>query len=105
MLRSHGADVSGYARHGAGKVIIEEYPMLGYNYRLTDIQGAIGIEQMKKLDWILQRRLEIAQRYNQAFADLDFIETPYEPPYAKHTFQSYCLRIAHNSPKTRDEIK
>lgn len=104
MLRSHGANVSDYARHGAGKVIIEEYPILGYNYRLTDIQGAVGVEQMKKLDWILQRRLEIGGRYNQAFADLDFVETPYEPPYAKHTYQSYCLRIAHNSPKTRDEI-
>lgn len=104
MLRSHGANVSDYARHGAGKVIIEEYPVLGYNYRLTDIQGAVGVEQMKKLDWILQRRVEIGQRYNQAFADLDFIETPYEPPYATHTYQSYCLRIAHNAPKTRDEI-
>jgi dTDP-4-amino-4,6-dideoxygalactose transaminase len=104
MLRSHGANVSDYARHGAGKVIIEEYPVLGYNYRLTDIQGAVGVEQMKKLDWILERRLEIGTQYNQAFADLDFVGTPYEPPYAKHTYQSYCLRIAHNAPKTRDEI-
>ncbi len=104
MLRSHGANVSDYFRHGADKVIIEEYPVLGYNYRLTDIQGAIGVEQMKKLRWILQRRIEIGTRYNEAFADLDFIETPYEPLYAKHTYQSYCLRVAHNSPKTRDEI-
>ncbi|MCG3142415.1 MAG: GDP-perosamine synthase [Anaerolineae bacterium] len=104
MLRSHGANVSDYARHGAAQVIIEEYPVLGYNYRLTDIQGAIGVEQMKKLDWILERRLEIGRRYNEAFADLDFIATPYEPPYAAHTYQSYCLRVAHNAPKTRDEI-
>lgn len=104
MLRSHGANVSDYARHGAGKVIIEEYPILGYNFRMTDIQGAIGVEQMKKLDRILQRRVELGERYNAAFSDLDFIETPYEPPYAKHTYQSYCLRVAHNSPKTRDEI-
>ncbi|MBI4670247.1 MAG: DegT/DnrJ/EryC1/StrS family aminotransferase [Chloroflexi bacterium] len=104
MLRSHGANVSDFARHTAGKVVIEEYPVLGYNYRLTDIQGAVGVEQMKKLDWILQRRLEIGERYNQAFADLDFIETPYEPAFAKHTYQSYCVRIAHNAPKTRDEI-
>lgn len=104
MLRSHGANVSDFARHTAGKVVIEEYPVLGYNYRLTDIQGAVGVEQMKKLDWILQRRLEIGQRYNQAFADLDFVVTPDEPPYAKHTYQSYCVRIAHNAPKTRDEI-
>lgn len=104
MLRSHGADVSDYVRHGADKVIIEQYPVLGYNYRLTDIQGAVGVEQMKKLDWILERRQVIAKQYNEAFADLDYIETPYEPPYAKHTYQSYCLRLAHNAPKTRDEI-
>jgi dTDP-4-amino-4,6-dideoxygalactose transaminase len=104
MLRSHGANVSDYARHGAGKVIIEEYPVLGYNFRMTDIQGAIGVEQLKKLDWILGRRLELGARYNAAFADLDFIETPYEPPYAKHTYQSYCLRLAHNAPLTRDEL-
>jgi dTDP-4-amino-4,6-dideoxygalactose transaminase len=104
MLRSHGANVSDFARHGAGKVIIEEYPVLGYNYRLTDIQGAVGVEQMKKLDWILQRRLELGARYNAAFADLDFVETPYEPPYARHTYQSYCLRLAHNAPITRDAL-
>jgi perosamine synthetase len=104
MLRSHGANVSDYARHGAGKVVIEEYPVLGYNFRMTDMQGAIGVEQMKKLDWILQRRVEIGTRYNAALADIDFVETPYEPPYAKHTYQSYCIRFAHNSPKTRDEV-
>lgn len=104
MLRSHGANVSDYARHGANKVVIEEYPVLGYNFRLTDLQGAIGVEQMKKLDWILARRAEIGRRFNQSFADIDFIETPYEPPYAKHTFQSYCIRLAQNSPKPRDQV-
>jgi perosamine synthetase len=104
MLRSHGANISDFARHGAGKVIVEEYPLLGYNYRMTDIQGAIGVEQMKKLDWILQRRVEIGKRYDEAFSDIDFIETPYEPPYAKHTYQSYCVRFAHNSPIARDEV-
>lgn len=104
MLRSHGANVSDYARHGANKVVIEEYPVLGYNFRLTDLQGAIGVEQMKKLDWILARREEIGRRFNESFADIDFIETPYEPPYAKHTFQSYCIRLAHNSPKPRDQV-
>lgn len=104
MMRSHGASISDFARHGADKVIMEDYPVLGYNYRLTDIQGAIGVEQMKKLDWILERRIEIGEKYNAAFGDIDFVETPYQPPYARHTYQSYCLRIAHNSPKTRDEI-
>lgn len=104
MLRSHGANLSDYARHGAKQVLFEEYPVLGYNFRLTDIQGAIGVEQMKKLEWILERRVALGRHFNEAFAGIDFIETPYEPPYARHTFQSYCVRILRHSPKTRDQI-
>lgn len=104
MLRSHGANISDLARHQAGTVVIEQYPVLGYNYRMTDIQGAIGVEQMKKLDWILGRRRAVAATYNAAFADLGCLETPYAPPYAPHTYQSYCLRVRADSPRTRDEI-
>ena len=64
VLRSHGASVSDLARHSATSVIIEAYEELGYNYRMTDIQAAIGLEQLKKLDAILVRRRELAERYN-----------------------------------------
>ena len=50
-------------RHSAKQVILEEYRCLGYNYRMTDIQAAIGIEQMKRLDEIVRRRRELAARY------------------------------------------
>ena len=52
-------------RHAAKQVITEQYVCLGYNYRMTDIQAAIGIEQMKRLDWIVERRRELAARYTR----------------------------------------
>lgn len=63
LLRQHAMSVSDAVRHQAGKVIFEEYVELGYNYRMTDIQGAVGREQLKKLPEILARRRELAERY------------------------------------------
>ena len=67
-LRSHGASVSALSRHQAKGLVFEEYRELGYNYRMTDLQAAIGVEQLKKLDGLLARRRAIAERYNAAFA-------------------------------------
>ena len=63
LLRQHGMSVPDTVRHAANRVIAEQYVCLGYNYRMTDIQAAIGVEQMKKLDWIVERRRELAARY------------------------------------------
>src|SRR5262245_13926937 len=63
LLRQHGMNVSDTARHNMRKVVIEEYPIVGYNYRLTDLQAAIGIEQMKRLDDLVGRRVALAARY------------------------------------------
>ena len=60
LLRQHGMSVPDTVRHAARQVITEEYVCLGYNYRMTDIQAAVGIEQMKRLDWIVERRRELA---------------------------------------------
>src|SRR5262249_16095034 len=93
VLRSHGASVSDLARHSASTVIIEEYDELGYNYRMTDIQAAVGIEQLKKFDDILARRLHLAKRYNMLLAQIDGVTPPYAPEDAPHTYQSYCVRL------------
>ena len=93
VLRSHGASVSDLARHNASTVTIEQYELLGYNYRMTDIQAAIGSAQLRKLDGILARRRYLAERYNTLLASLDGVTTPYAPEYAPHTYQSYCVRL------------
>ncbi len=104
VLRSHGASVSDLARHSASTVIIEEYEELGYNYRMTDIQAAIGIEQLKKLGGILARRRHLAERYNAQLADIEGITPPYAPEDAPHTYQSYCVRLDPERVAARDTV-
>lgn len=93
VLRSHGASVSDLARHQATTVVLEEYDALGFNYRMTDIQAAVGREQLKKIDWILQRRCELGERYARLLADVPGITPPYAPAEAPHTYQSYAVRL------------
>ena len=92
-LRSHGASTSDLARHKSGTTAIEEYPELGYNYRMTDIQGAIGSVQMGRLESIIGRRRALAAQYNALLADERLVTTPHEPAGHRHTYQSYCLRL------------
>ena len=80
--------------------------MLGYNYRLTDIQGAIGIEQMKKLPGILERRIKRAKIYKEELKSIEWLQTPYVPEKCKHTYQSYValFRRDDNKKLTIDTI-
>lgn len=103
-LRSHGASVSDRARHEAKGLVYEEYAELGYNYRMTDIQAAIGLAQLGKLDRLLRRRREIADGYNAAFATSPEIQTPARPPYAEHAYQSYAIRLTGRCRRERDEV-
>ena len=104
VLRSHGASVSDLARHNASHVTIEQYEELGYNYRMTDIQAALGIVQLGKLDTILAQRRHLAQRYNQQLAAIPGVSTPFAPDYAPHTYQSYCVRLDPEQCAPRDDV-
>ena len=103
-LRAHGMSMSDLARHSASDVTFESYPERGFNYRMTDMQAALGLCQLEALDWILERRRELAERYTRAFARLPQLEPPYDPPYAERTWQSYCLRVRPTAAVTRDEL-
>lgn len=103
-LRSHGASVSDLNRHGADEVVIENYPMLGYNFRLTDIQAAIGLEQMAKLDELLRARRRVAERYEAALARLPDLRSQRTPPGAVHCHQSYVVRVAGTLEGRRDAL-
>ena len=104
LLRQHGMSVPDTVRHSANRVITEEYVCVGYNYRMTDIQAAIGIEQMKRLDWIVRRRRELASRYNQAFANHPWLRPPYIPDYAESNYQSYAAQLTADAPISRDDL-
>jgi dTDP-4-amino-4,6-dideoxygalactose transaminase len=104
MLRQHAMSVSDVARHQADRVIIEEYPEVGFNYRMNDIQASIGIVQMNKLDDLLEARRERAARYNAELPKIRGIEVPYVPPYGEHTYQSYMVTLTKDCPIAREDL-
>ena len=93
LLRQHGMSVSDSARHASTRVVTESYRVLGYNYRLTDIQAAIGREQLKRLPAMVARRRELADRYRQHLSGLTAVTAPMEPAWARTNWQSYAVRL------------
>jgi dTDP-4-amino-4,6-dideoxygalactose transaminase len=94
VLRSHGAETSDLARHQSNAgFILPEFNRLGFNYRMTDIQGAIGVEQMKRLDGILAQRRARAHRYTARLQNVPGIILPREPDGYTHVYQSYVILI------------
>jgi dTDP-4-amino-4,6-dideoxygalactose transaminase len=103
-FRHHGMSVSDLERHAANKVIIETYDEVGYNYRMTDMQAAMGLEQMRKLPEILAKRIAIAKRYDEAFSKIPYLKVPRVPAYAEHNYQSYWIEVRENAPLSRDAL-
>jgi perosamine synthetase len=103
-LRAHGMDTSDLARHNARDVVVEAYPERGWNSRMTDMQAAMGLCQLEALDWILERRRQLAERYTAAIERMPYLQAPHEPPYAERTWQSYCVRVAPGAPVERTEL-
>jgi len=100
-IRSHGASTSDLARHQSGTVEIESYDELGFNYRMTDVQAAVGCVQMRRLDGILADRRRLALRYDGLFASEERLTTPSVPPGHLHTYQSYCVRLEATLDRSR----
>ena len=93
LLRQHAMSVPDTVRHGAKQVIFESYPMLGYNYRMTDIQAAVGREQLRRLPEIVDQRRALAQRYAELLEDVPGLGLPNEPQAVHTNWQSYCVRL------------
>jgi dTDP-4-amino-4,6-dideoxygalactose transaminase len=101
-IRSHGASTSDLQRHHSKTTAFEEYRELGYNYRMTDIQAAIGVVQLRKLDSILAERRRLAAGYAKLLAGYEWLQVPFEPRASFHTYQSYCIRL--RSQEMREAI-
>lgn len=93
LLRQHAMSVPDTVRHGASQVIFESYPILGYNYRMTDIQAAVGREQLKRLPDIVEKRRTLAERYKTLLSGIVGLGLPEEPEWARSTWQSFCVRL------------
>ena len=93
LWRQHSMGVSDTIRHSSRQVKFEEYPELGFNYRMTDMQAAVGREQLKRLPEIVSRRRELAIRYNAMFSNVPDVTVPVELPFARSNWQSYSIRL------------
>jgi dTDP-4-amino-4,6-dideoxygalactose transaminase len=93
QLKDHGASKSDLQRHKEkGGSLLPDFTMRGYNYRMTDMQGALGVCQMNKKEYIMNGRREVALKYDDALKDVAELITPYIPETYKHGFQSYvCI--------------
>jgi dTDP-4-amino-4,6-dideoxygalactose transaminase len=94
LLRQHGMSVPDTVRHASAQVIFEEYSVIGFNYRMTDIQAAVGREQLKRLPDIVEQRRARAGRYAAALRSVPGISAPVEPDWARTNWQSYAVRLA-----------
>ena len=93
LWRQHGMSVSDTVRHGSKQVVHESYSEVGFNYRMTDIQAAIGREQLKRMVDIIPARRRIAQAYAERLGAIEGIGLPLEPEWARSNWQSFCVRL------------
>jgi dTDP-4-amino-4,6-dideoxygalactose transaminase len=104
-LRHQGMSVSDLERHRADRVIDESYPEVGFNARMTDLQAAVGIEQMKKLPAIISQRQRLARAYDAALADHPAIAPPFVPAHVDWNVQSYAVRLRSFDRERRDKVR
>jgi perosamine synthetase len=98
-LRDHGASKSDRARHeGSGAFLLSEYNRLGFNFRMTDIQGALGVAQMARCSAILEARRAAATRYDELLSDVEWLRTPAVPAGYEHGYQAYVCLFAPEEP-------
>ncbi|WP_421977754.1 DegT/DnrJ/EryC1/StrS family aminotransferase [Roseivirga seohaensis] len=106
ILRNHGASISEEQRHHGGRpYILPDFDVCGYNYRMTDLQGAVGVVQLSKLDQFINERAQWASFYKKELASLDWIQCPEFTEDYSHGWQSFVLLIDESkSPFSRNEI-
>ncbi len=104
LLRQQGMSVNDLERHQSKKVIEESYPILGYNYRLTDVQASIGLAQLRRLDAIIERRREIAAHYDKALRGIPGVGVFAEPADCRWNQQTYLIRLNGAAVEARDKF-
>lgn len=105
LLRHHGMTVTDLDRHRAtGRYLRETYAEVGYNYRLTDMQAAVGMVQLERLDGMLAHRRALAARYSQGLSGLPGLTLPTAPDGCEPNFQTYLVRVAGPGSEARDRL-
>ncbi len=105
QLRTHGMSISDLERHSAKSTVFEEYNELGYNYKLTDIQAALGLEQLNDLESMIRRRIKIREAYDQAFRRIHSLDLLQLPDYVtRWNVQSYPIQLSERVEQSRDQL-
>jgi perosamine synthetase len=103
-LREHGMDVSAAQRHASRQPVMERYTEVGFNFRMTDVQAAIGLVQLAKLDRLVTRRRALAHRYQHLLAGIGGLRTIRDPGYGTTNYQSFWVLLPEDFPVSRDEL-
>lgn len=93
-LRSHGASLSEEQRHNSDRpYLMPDFNELGFNYRMTDFQGAVGVVQIGKMEQFIEERRKWASFYDDALKEIAWLTTPYIPVGVYHSYQSYVCKV------------
>jgi perosamine synthetase len=103
-LREHGMSVSAAQRHASKQPVLEEYLEVGYNYRMTDIQAAVGLVQLRKLGQMVERRRQLAERYRELLSVIPGLTMISDPEYGRTNYQSFWILLPDDFPVTRDSL-
>jgi dTDP-4-amino-4,6-dideoxygalactose transaminase len=103
-LREHGMNVSAAERHASDKPVLESYLETGFNYRMTDVQAAIGLVQLAKLDAMIARRRAFARRYQELLAGVPGLRPVTDPAHGTTNYQSFWVLLDESFPVTRDDL-
>ena len=106
MMRNHGASIPEEVRHrGPKPYLLPEFDILGFNYRMTDLQAAVGVVQLGKLDRFIAERQQWAEYYCSALAGVDWLRMPVMPKYGQHAWQAFVTHVdPERAPRSRNEI-
>lgn len=104
ILRHHGMSVSDLKRHASKKIVNEKYYEIGFNFRMSDLQAAVGVEQLRKLPKFLKARKKSADRYSKVFSKSEKIIPPFVPDNCKPNWQSYVIKLRNGNRSERDRI-
>lgn len=102
-LREHGMSVSAAERHASAKPVLESYLETGFNYRMTDIQAAVGLVQLGRLDKLVAQRRALAARYHELLADIEEVRAVTDPPYGETNYQSFWVLLGPGFATSRDD--
>jgi dTDP-4-amino-4,6-dideoxygalactose transaminase len=103
-LREHGMSVSAAERHQSKQPVLEQYLETGFNYRMTDLQAALGLVQLRRLDEMVTRRRELALRYQDRLSSVVGLQMVHDPAWGTTNYQSFWILLPDDFPLARNAL-